>query len=1063
MLLSDISIKRPVLASMMSLALVVFGFVGLQRLPVRELPNIDPPIVNVTTVYPGANAQVVETEVTERLEEQVNGIEGIEKVTSESREQVSNITIEFDLSRDIDVAAQDVRDRVSRVRGSLPEEVEEPIVAKQEADARPVMWAVLNSERHSTLELTDIAENQLQERLQTVQGVSSVVIGGSKRFAMRLWLDSEKMAAHQVTVLDVEQALKENNVELPSGRVENWQRELTIQTRGELKTPEEFNRMIIRTKGDTLVRLEDIGEARVGVEDLRTVARSNGLPAVGLGIVRQSTANTIAVAEGIREELDRLKPTLPAGININIPYDESRYIGQAVEEVWWTLGIAFILVIGTIFVFLRNPRSTIIPTVAVPVSIIGAFLFLYIMDYSVNILTMMALVLAIGIVVDDSIVVLENIYRHIEDGMSPAQAAFRGMGEISFAIITITISLVAVFMPLAFQTSTTGRLFVEFALAMCGAVIISAFVALTLSPTMAAGILKPAHEQRHGAVFNAFERGFNALSKGYGNLLRWSLRHRLLLSSVAVGAIALMGFFYVRLESSFLPEEDKGRLINIVDAPEGSTSEYTDGVMREMESIVEEIPEVENFFSAVALSRSGPGEANSGLMFMSLKDKRDRRVQDIVNGPNGLSARFFSDLEGAMAFPIIPKAIGRSFSQQFQVVLQHQDLDRLNDYTSQLVNKLRGLDFLSNVRTEFQVNKPEVRVRIERDRAATLGVSVQDISRTLQILFGGVDLSRIKRQGKEYDVIVQLQRQARLTPKDLEKIYVRSRQSGGLVQLNNVIHYQEGAAPTAIFHHNRSRSATVQASLVDVPLGTAMEKVAGMLKEDLPPGFRYTWSGEAEDLKESGNEVLFVLLLAIVLVYMVLASQFESLVHPFTVMLALPLAGLGALGALWLLNWVDHWGEIFYAWANYSSDPPVYAHWLSTLVPRIPAMNINLFSQVGMVLLVGLVTKNSILLVEFANQWRAKGHDAHEAMIQAGLVRLRPILMTSTATIAAILPIAFGMGAGGASRRPMGVAVVGGMITSTFLTLFVIPVVYTLFSDAAAKLNRLTGRKTETS
>src|SRR2546426_670086 len=509
MILSRVSIQRPILATMMNLALVLFGVIGLSRLPVRELPDIDPPIVSVTTVYPGANAQVVETEVTERLEEVINNIEGIKALTSQSSEGVSAIGIEFDLSRDINVAAQDVRDRVSRVRGLLPTDIKEPIIAKQDSNAQPIIWSALNSDRYTPVELTTLAERQIKPRLQGVPGVSSVIIGGEKRFAMRLWLDSDKMSARRVTVLDVQTALRAQNIELPSGRVENLDREMTIQTRGELKTAAEFNDLVIRTEGATLVRMRDIGRAEAGAEDYRTIARFRGKPCVFLGVVKQAKANTVTVAKGIRGEIDLIRPTLPQGCDLRVAYDSSVYVEKAIKEVWDTLGIAFLLVVLIIFVFLRNFRSTIIPSVAIPVSIVGTFAMLYAFGYSVNILTMLALVLTIGIVVDDAIVVLEAIYRHIEDGMPPMQAAFKAMEEISFAVIAITISLVAVFAPLAFQKSTTGRLFIEFAVAVCGSVIISAFVALTLSPAMSARILRPLHGVKHGPVFNFFERAFD--------------------------------------------------------------------------------------------------------------------------------------------------------------------------------------------------------------------------------------------------------------------------------------------------------------------------------------------------------------------------------------------------------------------------------------------------------------------------------------------------------------------------------------------------------------------------
>lgn len=1022
---------------MMSLSIVLFGIISLMRLPVRELPDIDPPIVSVTTIYPGANASVVETEVSERLEEAINNIEGIKTLTSSSREQVSTITIEFNLSRDIDLAAQDVRDRVSRARDRLPESIREPIVAKQDADAQAIMYIGLFSDVYTPQQLTTIAERQIKNRLQTIRGVSAVTIGGEQRFAMRLWLDAEKMAAHKVTVLDVQQALRQQNVELPSGRIENVDREMTIQTRGELKTAAEFNQLVIRTEGIKIVRLQDIGEARDGVENERTRARTNGKPCIFLGIVKQSKANTIEVARGTKAEMERIMPTLPVGVNSIVNYDESIYVEHAVDEVWATLMMAFVLVVIIIYLFLKDFRATIIPAVAIPVSIVGTFAIFHAFGYSINILTMLALVLAIGVVVDDAIVVLENIFRHIELGEKPLQAASKAMDEISFAIIAITISLIAVFLPLAFQTSATGRLFVEFAVAVAGSVAISAFVALSLSPMMAARMLKPAHETRHNFIVRGFDRMLTAFTNGYKRLLIWSLAHRVLMLMIGVIGIAAGAYFYGALDKEFLPEEDKGRLMAFVVAPEGATVEYTDRMLQELEGIVQKTPEVRSFGSIVAPSFQGPGQANSGILFVRLKDRnqRDKTVQEIIGGPGGLRAKFFTQVEGALAIPQAPKAIGRMAQSPFQLVIQAEDLNALDKYCRSLVDKLRQSGMLLNVRSSFEINKPELRLSIDRNRAAALGVSIEDISRTMQILFGGLDLSRIKLEGKEYDVIAQLERQSRQTPRDLDRLYVRNNR-GELIQLSAIVTHETGPAPNSIEHYNRLRSSTISGSLASIPtkipLGTAMARVEAILQEDLPAGFLYDWTGEARDLRDAGQEVFFVLILALAIVYMILAAQFESLVHPFTVMLSVPLAAVGAFGLLWLLNFLGRSG----------------------IIKELPAMNINLFSQIGLVLLVGLVTKNSILLVEFANHEMAKGVNAHDAMVQAGVVRLRPILMTAFCTIAGILPIAIGFGAGAESRRPMGVAVVGGMLTSTFLTLVIIPVVYTALSDLAAKFKR---------
>ena len=1029
MILPRISIQRPILAWMMNLVLVLFGLIGLSRLPVRELPDIDPPIVSVTTVFPGANAQVVETEVTERLEEAVNNIEGIKTLRSESREGVSNISVEFDLSRDIDTSAQDVRDRVSRVRGALPRDIREPIVSKQDSDAQPILWISLNSERYSPLEMTTLAERQIKPRLQGVAGVSSITIGGEKRYAMRLWLDSARMAARKVTVLDVQQALRQQNIELPSGRVENLDREMTIQTRGEMKSAAEFNNLVLRAEGANLVRLKDVGRAEDGVSDYRTIARAVGNPCIFLGIVKQAKANTVKVAQSIRSEVAAIGPTLPEGITMRVNYDSSIYVEKAISEVWDTLAIAFGLVVLIIFVFLRDLRATVIPTVAIPVSIVGTFAALHFMGYSVNILTMLALVLVIGIVVDDAVVVLEAIYRHIEEGMKPMAAAFKAMEEISFAVIAITLSLVAVFTPLAFQKSTTGRLFVEFAVAVSVSVIISAFVALTLSPAIAARVLKPIHGRKATGLFAVFEAVLDAVSRGYLGSLRWALRHRFLSVLVTLGTVAVMVFAYRGLDKDFLPQEDKSRMFAIVLTPNGSTSEFTDRQLRKAEAIVAGVPEVQSYGAIVAPGFSGPGQASFGIVFVSFQDRslRKRSTQEIVNGPGGIAQRFFAEVEGGFAIANLPKAIEVSFnSSPFELVVQNQDLDTLNQTVQALSARIgsltneAGQPLLKNLRVSYEVDKPELRLSVNRSRAAALGVTIEDISRTLQILFGGLDLSRLKVGGKEYEVIAQLERASRLTPQELDTVYVRNR-AGDLIQLSAVVTRTSGAAPNSISHYGRLRSASITASPGGVPIGVVVERVRPLLA-DLPAGTLHAWEGEAKNLADSTDEIWWVLGLAAVIVYMTLAAQFESLIHPFTVMLALPLAAVGAFGLLWVLAFLGKTG----------------------LIPVIPSMNINLFSQIGLVLLIGLVTKNSILLVEYANQRAREGVDPVTAMMEAGRVRLRPILMTAFSTVAGILPIAIGFGAGAESRRPMGVAVVGGMLTSTFLTLYVIPVVYVL-------------------
>lgn len=1024
MKLSEFSIRRPIFASMMSLALVIWGVIGLSRLPVRELPDIDPPIINVQTVYKGASAAVMETQVTELIEAELMSIDGIRTISSESRQQVSSITLEFNLTRPIDVVAQDVRDRVSRVRGKLPSDIEEPIVAKQEADASPVLWIALFSDRYSTLQLTKIAEDYFKDRLQTVNGVSSIIFGGQKRFAIRLRLDAQKMASRSVTVLDVQEALKRENIELPSGLAESVDRSLSIETRGQMKTPDEYNNLVIKRVGDAVTRFSDVGQAVVGVEDERSAARFNSKPALGIGVVKQSKANTIEVVKNIKKEVERIRPSLPTGVMATFPYDESIYVEKSIVEVWETLAIAFILVVLTIFVFLRDLRSTFVPAIVIPVSIIATFGVLYGMGFSINIVTMLGLILAIGLVVDDAIIVLENIYRHIEAGKRPMEAAILGMREIGFVVIATTAALVCVFMPMAFQTSVTGRFFIEFAVAISFSVLISAFVALTLTPTLTARIVKPIHtDHEHKGVLAVFERFFIRLDKAYASGLSWSLAHPWLMAFVAALSILATVFFYSRLDREFVPLEDKGRFLVFALSPEGATSEYTDRMVRKMESIVAATPETQEYFSAVALAWGGPGNPAQGLAFIRLKDERKRDLKEIVSGPAGLGGQLFTQVEGAFAIPIMPKSFGGGFTQPFELVIQGQDLVKLNDYAERLVNKLRAGGFLMNVRSNFELNKPELRLEINRERAAQLGVSVEDIAKTLQIAFGGLDISKVNIDGKQYDVIAQLTREQRLVPEDLNILFVRNNK-GELVQLSNLLTYQTGAGPSAINHYNRFRSAVIEGTPVGMPLGAVISKVEAMIKEDLPSDFRYEWKGEARELIDSSRGIYFVMILSLIVIYMVLAMQFESLIHPLTVMMTLPLATFGALAGLFLCS-----------------------------MAKIPSMGVNLYSQIGIILLFGLVTKNAIMLVDFANQQMAAGKSASDAMRAAGAIRLRPILMTACATIAGILPIAIGFGASGEARRPMGVAAIGGMAMSTFLTLFIIPVVYVFFSRLSKKEN----------
>ncbi len=1020
MFLPNLSISRPVTATMICVALITFGLIGYNRLPVREFPDVDPPIVSVTTIYPGAAPEVVESEVTEVIEEELNTIEGIKSMTSQSREQVSSITIEFVLNRDVDIAAQDVRDKIARIRGRLPDDIEAPIVAKQDADASPIMWVALYSDSLSPLDLTDIAENMYKDRVQNIEGVGRVIIGGAQRFAVRVRMDADKLAAHRITVADVVSALESQHVEIPSGRIEGAAREFTIRTEGEFPTPEAFNRLVVAYRDEAPVRLGDVGHVESGVEDERTLARFLGRPAVGLGIVKQSKANTIEVAQNVKrviKEMDRFKPP---EVETRVAYDSSIFIERSINEVKQTLLIAGGLVVLVIFFFLRSVRSTIIPALAIPTSIITTFAFIYFFGFTINNLTLLALVLAIGLVVDDSIVVLENAYRHIEiEKEDPMKAARDGSSQVAFAVIATTLSLIAVFIPVAFLPGATGRLFFELGITVAIAVGVSSFVALTLIPMLCSRFLK--HQEKHNAVYNVLESFFNGLSSIYRKSLTRVLHHRVIMSILGFLSLGLILYFGGVIRKEFLPVEDKGSFLVVTSAPDGSTLEYTDKYQLQAEAIVDSIPEIQTYFSAIGLSREGVGQPDSGIMFARLKpwEERERTQSEIVQS---IQPALFS-VPGFLAFPIEPPPLdtGGGFNQKVQYILQSGNLTELAEYTETMVGRLRGLPELVNVDSDLKITKPELKIRIDRNKAADLGISVREIATTLQVLFGGQDVTTFKREGEQYDVIVQLKRQSRFTRSDLEKIYIRTeggREGAPLVQLSNIVSMEETVGPSQINHYNRIRSSTLRANLAPgVTLGEGLDAIDRVAEEILPSSFTTALAGESREFREGQSRLFFTFFLAIFMVYIVLASQFESFVEPLVILFSVPLAMIGALGTLWAAG-----------------------------------MTLNLFSVIGLIMLIGLSTKNSILLIEFANQLRQKGDPLVEAVIEAGAIRLRPILMTAISTVFGILPIALGIGAGSQSRQPLGMAIVGGMIFSTLLTLYVVPVVFTLTLEGLQKL-----------
>ncbi|HEY3221744.1 MAG TPA: efflux RND transporter permease subunit [Gemmatimonadales bacterium] len=1010
MRLSETAIRRPVLASMLSAALVLFGFIGYTRLSVRELPDIDPPIISVQTTLPGANAQVVETAVTDVLEEELSTIQGLRTLSSQSAEQTSNITLEFTLDRPVDIAAQDVRDKVSRVRGRLPVDVLEPVIAKQSADAQPFFWLALSSDNYDLMQLSDVADRVVKARLQSLPGVGSAQIFGERRYSMRVWPQTEALSARGITIQDVENAIVSRNVEIPAGRIESTRREFSVRSLGELKTPTEFGELVVASQGTQLIKLKDVARVELGPEDDRSIFRYNGSPSVAIGVVRQSKANLIQVAKSIREALPSIQQALPPGVKLQKAYDGSVFVTHSISDARLTLLIAAILVVLIIFVFLRNVRATIIPGLAIPASIIATFAIMYFLGFSINNFTLLALTIAIGIVVDDAIIVLENAFRHQEElHEQPEQAAVRGTNEIGFAVIATTIALVAVFSPLAFLTGTAGRLLSEFGIAVAGAVVISGFVALTLTPMLCAKILRMQHQ--HGKVFQMFESGFNALAERYAHLLRRAVDHRVavLLGTLAVVAVSVFAFLIfppTRLQNELIPEDDRGFFLIVVRGPEGASLPYTDSYVRQVEQIIGRTPDVNGYFTIVG---GFAGGVNSAFIGVILKDwgQRHTSVQQMIGG---LFPQLMG-ISGVLAFPYAPGAIG--FSQPIQYVVQNPDFAKLTEIMGPFVGRASQIKGLANVQTDLFVNKPELRVTFDRDRAEDLGVPVRDVAGALQTFLGGRRVSTFTRNDKLYYVMVQLDPKDRATPSDMRGIYLRGK-SGQLVQLDALANVQEGVGARQINHFNRIPSFTLGASLMPgLAQGEALDSLDAIAKQMLPPGTTTALAGESREYKESGSAIYFAFVIALIVVFMVLASQFESLVHPLTVLLAVPLAVTGALATLKF----------------------------AAIIHRSGA-TMNLYSQIGMILLIGLVCKNSILLVEYTNQLREKGLDTVAAVLEAGRIRLRPILMTSVATIMGAVPVAWGVGAGSASRKPLGYAIVGGVFFSTALTLFVVPVAY---------------------
>jgi len=1002
MILSDISIRRPVLATVMNLLIVLVGIIAYDRLSVREYPNIDVPVVTVKTTYPGANAEIMETQVTQPLEDSLSGIEGIDFMTSVNRAESSQITINFRLNRDADAAANDVRDRVSRARGLLPDEIEEPIVSKEEADAQPIIYMAFSSDRHDPLEVTDVADRLVKDRVQTINGVANVMIFGERRYSMRIWLERTRMAAYGITPQDVEAALRAQNLEVPSGRIESAEREFTVLAETDLRTPEQFRQVILRDDEGYLVRLGDVARVAIGPAEERRITRFKGENAVALGIVKQSTANPLDVSAELRKMLPDIKAVLPEGMQVNIAYDKSIFIDRSIEAVYTTIAEAVALVIVVIFGFLRSVRATLIPMVTIPVSLVGAFIFMYAFGFSINTLTLLAMVLAIGLVVDDAIVMLENIYRHVENGEPPLQAALKGSKEIGFAVLAMTFTLAAVFAPVAFTEGRTGQLFAEFALTLAGAVIVSGFIALSLSPMMCSRMLK--HE-KHGAIYEAGERVLNALNSGYERLLRGALHLRWLVIALALGVVVGMGVLFTQIKSELAPTEDRGLVMGIGIGPDGATPAYTDKSARQMEAIYKGIPEVERYFMVV-----GFPVVNQIISFVGLQDWNDReRSAGQIAGE--LRPKLFG-IPGVLAFALQPPSLGQSvISRPVEFYIQTtESYEALQAVTNKVMEKVRQNPGLANPDTDLKLNKPELRVSVNREKAATLGVDVSTINRTLETMLGGRKVTRYKQGGEQYDVIVQVDEVNRRDPQDLTNIQVRGTDDE-MIPLTNLLSIEETVSPRELNHFNKLRAVKINANLAPgYSLGEALAFMQQTVREVAPEALS-DYGGQSREFMESSNALYVTFLLALGFIYLVLSAQFESFRAPLIIMLSVPLAMAGAL-----------------------------------LTLKFTGGTLNVYSQIGLITLVGLITKHGILIVEFANQMRDRGHELQQAVVEAAVLRLRPILMTTGAMVLGAIPLALATGAGAESRIQIGWVIVGGMTFGTLLTLFVVPVVYTLLA-----------------
>jgi multidrug efflux pump len=1011
MQLPETSIRRPVFATVLSLLLVLVGAVSFRQLQVREYPRIDEPVVNVNTRLAGASSEVIESQVTKPLEDSIAGIEGVDIITSVSRSEQSQITVRFKLDKSPEDAAADVRDRVSRVRGRLPDAIDEPVISKVEADATPTIWLAFSSESMSPLEVTDLVNRVVKPRLQTVPGVADVQINGDRKFSMRIWVDPDKLAAYRLTVQDVEDALRKQNLEVPAGRIESQQREFSVTAQTDLATALQFGEIALRTVNGYTVRLRDVARIEQAAASERSSVRLNGVPAISMGVIRQATANPLEVSAGVYEVMPRIQQDLPPGVKVQQANDNSVFIDRSIKSVYQTIGEAVVLVALVVFVFLRTLRASVIPLVTIPVSLVGVFGIMAAAGFSINTLTLLALVLAIGLVVDDAIVMLENIFRHIEEGLSPFQAALRGAKEVGFAIIAMTLTLAAVYAPLAFTPGRTGRLFVEFALTLAGAVIVSGFTALTLTPMMCSKLL------RHNPSPNRFDRGMEAalvwITGRYESALRWVLGRRWLVLLVMALAGGGSWWLFSTTKSELAPLEDRGVILANVNAPDGATLAYTQRYMQEIERIGMSYPEFDRVFVV-----TGNPTVSQGISFLRTTDwdARSRTTQQLARD---LQPRF-SQLPGVSAFPITPPSLGGGFRERpvNYVVVTSDSYENLARVAQQFLAEMAKNPGLVQPDIDLRLNKPEIFIQVDRDRAADAGVAVDQVARTIETMLGGRNVTRYKRDAEQYDVIVQTQASGRTTPEDIEKIFVRGSKNGveAMIPLSSLVHVRESVSPRELNHFNQRRSVSITASLAPgYTQGEALAFMNATADKILKPGYSTELAGSMREFKSSSGALGLVFVLALLFIFLVLSAQFESFLDPFVIMLSVPLSMVGALAAL-----------------------------------QLAGGTLNVYSQIGLITLVGLITKHGILIVEFANQLRQEGMSTLDAVIAGASLRLRPILMTTGAMVLGAVPLALAHGAGAESRQQIGWVIVGGMSVGTLLTIFVVPTVYSLFARKAA-------------